>query len=408
MSGISYHLDLALSLLNAGMVFNVTFMEGHKVMMETTRKGQAATITVEDFVKAHEDRFSETERAFISGVDAIVTRQMMVDLADKVLTDEWTKKIGGESLHGTLEIPERNPMRCSFFLFTNTDWANRAEAKATDIKQLESGSFESGYSGRLGCAVRILPTQPLKLDQLRIGQAAVSMADVKSGLVLVVGAPGVGKSTTAAAYVDHVNSTRSGTIVTAEQPIEVPFTSKASIVTQREVGINVGSVEMALRDAERNFAHTAFVGEIQTLKDEMDTFAAARHGLFVVATSFANNAVDGVKTLVTNIDRMGSDGADLASGTLLAVIYQVRLPGIEDGQWEFAYESVVVHNNEEVIDRIRKRDWPGLQGLVNGDENCSLSGSLAALVREKKVRREQALMNAYDKAGASALLQGMT
>lgn len=398
-ASIGFHVDLALSLLNAGMVFNVMFMEGQPVSLETTFDGHAVTLTVPEYVQRHPQAFAEEERAFCAGLENRLTRRQMLDFADMVLEQDWQQRVGAQPLHGTLTIGERNPMRCSFFLFT----ATAAESVARAVEP--STVFASGFRGHLGCAVRILPTAPLRLSDLRLSQDAVSVADAKGGLLLVVGSTGVGKSTTAAAYIDHVNATRAGTIVTAEDPIEVPIRSRASVVTQREVGQNVASVRMALRDAERNFAHSAFVGEIRTTEEESDTFAAARKGLFVVATSFANHAVEAVKTLVANVDASGSDGADLVASTLLAVIYQVRLPAIEAGQWEFAYESLVVQNDREVRGLVGRRDWPGLFGKVAEHPHASLSGSLAELVRTGRVRRENALMHAYDKERLVQLLE---
>lgn len=397
--GIGYHVDVALSLLNAGMVFNVTLMEGSPVMLETTHDGHAVTVSVDDFLATHPQNFDQLEIEFARGAEALLTREQLLELADLVLDKDWPQQIGAQALHGTLELGgDRNPMRCSFFLFTS--------AQRADLTTQAPEAFGSGFSGRLGCAMRILPTAPMQLADLGFGQHAKSVADVKGGLVLAVGSPGVGKSTTAAAYIDHVNRTRSGSIVTAESPIEVPIHSQSSVVSQREVGVNVASVALALRDAERNFAHSVLVGEIQTRQDELDTFAAARHGMFVVATSFANNATDAVKTLTASLDREGVDGADLVASTLLAVVYQVRLPSTTDGKWEFAYETLVVHDNEPVMTLIRKKDWKALQVRVSEDRQSSLNGSLAQLVRGKRIRREYALMQAYDKKEIAQLLGG--
>jgi twitching motility protein PilT len=391
MGGISYHVDLALNLLNAGSVFNVTLMEGNKVMLETTQDGQPVTVSCQDFVANNKGKFSDAEVLFSTSTESAVTRDQMFELANWVLGKSWDHAIGANALHGTLEIGVRNPLRCSFFLFS-TGGSKRSSTPASEMQK-----FPSGYAGRLGCAMRILPTAPKDLAELGIHQRAKSVADVKGGLVLVVGSPGVGKSTTAAAFVEHVNRTRSGSIVTAESPIEVPFVSKKSVVSQREVGVNVASVALALRDAERNFAHTAFIGEIQTRTDELETFAAARHGMFVVATTFGNSATDAVKTLTAAVDSQGADGADLVATTLLAVIYQVRLPSTRNGEWEFAYESLVVHDEEEVAELIRTRNWVGLQNYVSDRQEISLNGSLAQLVRTSRILREHALVQSYDK-----------
>lgn len=400
----AYHLQLALRLLDSGQVFNVTFMEGQPVMMETTEDGHAVTIEVLEYMQRNRENFNAAEWAFAQGEERIVRREGMVELAS-MITPSWAEIIGAKPLHGTLRMPGCNPMRCSFFLFTNEAHAPDTDTShAKRITPPEEQRLASGYSGRLGCAVRILPKAPMTLDALRINQLTRSVADAKGGLVLITGSPGVGKSTTAAAFIEHVNRTRSGTIVTAESPVEVPFVSKSSVVTQREVGVNVVSVSVALRDAERNFAHSALVGEIQTQQDQLDTFNAARHGMFVVTTAFSSRAAEAVKMLVTDLDRDGVDGADLVSSTLQAVIHQVRLPSLSAGRWAFAYESIVVSGQKEIAALVRARDWIGLQETVTKDDSASMNGSLAALVRSKAVLLESAMAHAYDKSGLSALV----
>lgn len=399
---ITFHIEMALKLLNIGAAFNVTFLEGQQVYIETTMEGYAKTITMRDFVEAHFSSFDESDVQFVRGTEAVLTREHMEDLANMVVPD-WRHTIGREALHGGLKIPDRNPMRCSFFLFDDgeVEHVSAAQALAAPSRVV----LPSGFRGRLGCAVRILPTKPFTLDDLRLPQLVKSVADVKGGLLLVVGPPGVGKSTTAASFVQHRNQNLAGSIVTCEAPIEVPLRAAASSITQRELGVNVASVQLALKDAERNFAHTMFIGEIQSQADQVDTFNAAKHGMFVVATAFSHSATDAVKALVADIDQTGANGADLVSSTLLAVIFQARLPSKRQGKWEFAYECLVVHDQPQVMRLIAERDFVRIQSDLTADRRLSLNGSLAELVRQGRVLEEVALVQAYNKVEASELFR---
>lgn len=389
---LGFHLDLALALLGAGQVFNVTFLAGQPALVETTLEGRAVTMPVPKFVSDHSESFSEAERVFANASNPIVSARHIADLAEMVVPS-WRRLIGSEPVQGTLKIPGRNPMRCSFFLFSDVGRERTGEGSQV----VENTTYESQYSGLLGCAIRILPTEPMSLSQIRLPVKARAAADSGGGLVLISGAPGVGKSTTAAAFVDYANRKRSGTIVTAEAPIEVPIPSQRSIVSQREIGVNVRSVAQAVRDAERNFAHTVLVGEIQTLEEESAAFQAARHGLFVVATGFSSNAVDAVKTMAMNLDRAGMNGADLVASTLLASIYQVRMPSTTAGKWEFAYESLALRDDPEAQSLVRKRDWEGLQAYVDADTSQSLNASIAQLVSGKLVRPDSGVTASYSK-----------
>lgn len=402
--GFAAHITLALKLLDTGAVFNVTFMQGEPVRIETTQGGVAVTITVGDYVQRHANQFSQEDLIFATSPLAVLTRHEVVELANAA-APAWRSQLGKAPVHGTLRLPGQNPMRCCFFLSSSSVSQSASTPSEPQVfEKDEEIALESGFSGRLGCAVRILPKKPYTLDSLRLPAQARTAADAKGGLVLVVGSPGVGKSSTGGAFFDHRNDYLSGTIGSVENPIEVNFPPKKSNVIQLEIGVNVRDVATALQGFQRQFVHSVFIGEAQTLEDRMDAFAAARAGMFVVATSFANSAVDAIKSLVADLDRSGVEGPELAASTVLLIIFQVRLPSTRAGQWEFAYESLPVYQVDEIQKCIKEKDWLGLQTRINASQNLSLNSSLAQLHQRGLVHKEAASVVAYDKVGISPML----
>ncbi|MEO0444921.1 MAG: PilT/PilU family type 4a pilus ATPase, partial [Verrucomicrobiota bacterium] len=150
----------------------------------------------------------------------------------------------------------------------------------------------------LGAVFRLIPTKIATLDQLGIPKAVEGFAHMRSGLVLVTGPTGSGKSTTLAALIDYINSNSSRHIVTIEEPIEFVHQNKASLITQREVGVNTPSFADGLRAALREDADIVLVGEMRDLETISLALTAAETGQLVFGTLHTNNARKTVDRLI--------------------------------------------------------------------------------------------------------------
>ena len=117
-----------------------------------------------------------------------------------------------------------------------------------------------------GAVFRIIPTKIASLEQLGIPQVVRDFGHLRSGLVLVTGPTGSGKSTTLAALLDYINTNFRRHIITIEEPIEFVHRNKKSIITQREVPIQTPSFADGLRAALREDADIVLVGEMRDLK----------------------------------------------------------------------------------------------------------------------------------------------
>lgn len=142
----------------------------------------------------------------------------------------------------------------------------------------------------LAAIFRLIPTKIMSLEELGIPTVVKQFATMRSGLVLVTGPTGSGKSTTLAALIDYINQGFSRHIITIEEPIEFVHSNAKSIITQREVPIQTPSFSDGLRSALRQDADIVLVGEMRDLETISLALTAAETGLLVFGTLHTNNA----------------------------------------------------------------------------------------------------------------------
>jgi twitching motility protein PilT len=170
------------------------------------------------------------------------------------------------------------------------------------------------------------------------------MADVlrnPSGIILVTGPTGSGKSTTMAAMVDTINRNRACHIITIEDPIEYMHTNNLSAISQREVGTDTESFDRALRSALREDPDVVMVGEMRDLESISFALTIAETGHLVLATMHTNDSAQTIDRIVDVFpaERRPQIQVQLA-GTLLSVIYQRLIPKVDVGMVA-AYEVMI-------------------------------------------------------------------
>ena len=144
--------------------------------------------------------------------------------------------------------------------------------------------------GAIGAAFRLIPTEIKPLSALGVPEVVGEFAKLPRGLVLVTGPTGSGKSTTLAALIDLVNTTRSDHIVTVEDPIEFLHPNKRSLVNQREVGADTQSFGNALKHVLRQDPDVILIGELRDLETISVALTAAETGHLVFATLHTQDA----------------------------------------------------------------------------------------------------------------------
>jgi twitching motility protein PilT len=157
----------------------------------------------------------------------------------------------------------------------------------------EDSRFRCNYlkqNNGFAAVFRLIPTEIMSLESLGVPEVVKRFGHIRSGLILVTGPTGSGKSTTLAALLDYINTNFRRHIITIEEPIEFVHRNKKSIITQREVPIQTPSFSDGLRAALREDADIVLVGEMRDLETISLALTAAETGLLVFGTLHTNNA----------------------------------------------------------------------------------------------------------------------
>lgn len=144
--------------------------------------------------------------------------------------------------------------------------------------------------GNVAIAVRYISSVIPSLEQLNLPAKLKELIMLPRGLVLVVGSTGSGKSTTLASMIDYRNQTRTGHILTIEEPIEYLHRHQRSIVDQREIGLDTLSYDNALKNAMREAPDVILIGEIRDRETMKHAIAYAETGHLCLSTLHANNS----------------------------------------------------------------------------------------------------------------------
>jgi twitching motility protein PilT len=200
----------------------------------------------------------------------------------------WSREVVKETLMGLLSPYERERFESTLEL----DFAYTLTANAR---------FRVNYyqdRGAMSAAFRIIPNEVKQLAQLGIPEVVSQFAALPRGLVLVTGPTGSGKSTTLAALIDIVNSTRTDHIMTVEDPIEFLHRNKKSLVHQREVGRDTQSFSSALKHVLRQDPDVILIGELRDLETISTALTAAETGHLVFATLHTQDAAQTIDRII--------------------------------------------------------------------------------------------------------------
>ena len=212
--------------------------------------------------------------------------------------------------------------------------------------------------GSYAAAFRTINSTPPTFDQLGLPEVVKKVSDRPRGLVLVTGPTGSGKSTTLAAMIDHINSTRVDHILTIEDPIEFIHESKKCVVHQRELGQDTKSMVNALKSALREDPDVILVGEMRDLETTKLALTAAETGHLVLGTLHTSSASQTIDRIVDIFPEVQQQQIRLQlSISLVAVFSQCLLPKLQpDGTKKgriMAQEIMIV--NPAIANLIREQ-----------------------------------------------------
>ncbi|MGB1058667.1 MAG: PilT/PilU family type 4a pilus ATPase [Ketobacter sp.] len=215
----------------------------------------------------------------------------------------------------------------------------------------------------VGMVLRRIETRIPTIDELNLPSVVKDLSMTKRGIVIFVGATGTGKSTSLASMIGHRNNNSKGHIISIEDPIEYIHQHKGCIVTQREVGLDTESFDIALKNTLRQAPDVIMIGEIRTRETMEYAVAFSETGHLVLATLHANNANQALDRIIHFFpaDRHSQLWMDL-SLNLRAMVAQQLIP-TPDGKSRRAVIEVLL-NTPLMADHIRKGEVHLLKPLM--------------------------------------------
>jgi twitching motility protein PilT len=252
--------------------------------------------------------------------------------------------------------------------------------------------------GGVGAVFRLVPSKVLSLDQLGLPPVLKTFCDMPKGLVLVTGPTGSGKSTTLAAMIDYIKTTKKLHIVTLEDPIEFVHTSGQCLINQREVGGHTRSFARALRAALREDPDIVLVGEMRDAETVALALEMANTGHLVLATLHTNTAISAVDRIVDQFP--GEQQAQVRSvlaDVLRGVVAQTLLKKVGGGRLAVLEVLVVNMAIANLVREDKAVQIPGMMQASKGVGMSLLNDELGRLVEARKITMEEALAAAVDK-----------
>jgi len=265
----------------------------------------------------------------------------------------------------------------------------------------ELGRFRTNYMREhrgMDAVFRAIPNRIPTFEELDLPDRVMKFIDYRIGVVLVTGPKGSGKTTTLAAMVDRINSTRAEHIITVEDPIEFVHPCKKGHVNQRQVGVHTKSFSNALRATLREAPDVIMVGEMRDLETTSLAITAAETGHLVLATL---HTPDAIRTIGRVLDvfppKEQPQIRAMLSESLRGIVSQLLLPTADGKSMVLALEILV--NTQAIGHLIREEKVHQIRGLMQTGKQHGMvlmEESLVQLVKDGRITEQVALAHAED------------
>jgi pilus retraction protein PilT len=274
------------------------------------------------------------------GIDAHLVRMIELKASDLFLRAGSVPvyRVNGRVRRSKLAPPDEPTMR-RYLDHLLTPMARERFGKSPDLDMAYTvagkGRFRINiflHQGQLGIVARLIPLGSVEFSRLHLPPVLEEMADVQSGLILLVGPTGCGKSTTLAALLHHVNKTREAHIVTIEDPIEFVHEEVRSLIHQRQVGYDTESFATALKHVVRQSPDVILIGEMRDHDTMQTALSAALTGHLILTTLHTTNVVQSIDRMLNYFPPGAREQAQADLATTLVGIVSMRLLPRADGK----------------------------------------------------------------------------
>jgi twitching motility protein PilT len=258
-------------------------------------------------------------------------------------------RIGGElrPVASAPRLTQEDTLDMAFSMMSNRQKQRFKEVNEADIAYGVSGlgRFRANIfqqRGTVGMVLRVIPDKVRTITDLGLPPVVERIADEQRGLILVTGTTGSGKSTTLAAIIDYINSTRGGHIITIEDPIEFLHRDRKSFVTQREVDVDTRSFAEALRGALRQDPDVILVGEMRDHETIETALTAAETGHLVLSTLHTLDATETIRRIVSSFTPHLQKSVRIQLAGILKAVISQRLVRSDAGSGRVPAAEVMV------------------------------------------------------------------
>lgn len=246
--------------------------------------------------------------------------------------------------------------------------------------------------GSLAAVVRVVAFNIPNWQELNIPEQVINLANQTSGMILVTGTAGSGKSTTQACIIDQINKTRACHIVTLEDPIEYLHRNQLSIISQREIAIDTNDYLAALRACLRQAPDVILLGEMRDHETIRTAMTAAETGHLLIATLHTSGAVNTVDRIVDSFPEGQQEQIRVQLSMVLSTVVSQQLLPALDGTLVPAYE--IMHMNNNIRTLIRENKSHQIDNAIttgSRDGMISMDQSIYNLYQAGKISKQTAL-----------------
>jgi len=311
-------------------------------------------------------------------------------------------------LHGELSPLRSDPLTAEYAKSALTEIMPRKAMERFDSKDGADFAYMLEGKGRfrvnvmrhlngMGGVFRAIPSQALTLDELNMPAAVRQLAQANSGLILVTGKTGSGKSTSLAAMIDDVNKRIKGHILTIEDPIEFVHPRHNCLISQREIGVHAPSFAAALHSALREDPDVVLVGELRDLETMSIAVTAAEMGILVMGTLHTNGAAPTVDRLVNAFPSDKQSHVRTMLSTSLKGVVSQQLLKKKDGTGRVAALEILI-NTPASANLIRQGKLDQLESTMQSGAQFGMRTMDSAI---------QQLLDAGAVSGAEAYKKGI-
>jgi len=286
-------------------------------------------------------------------------------------------------------------------MMNRNELADFLEKKDFDLAyEVEKYRYRVNFSfekGNMVIVARVIDNHKPTLEEIGMPSVVNRLLELPQGFILVTGPTGCGKSTTLAAMVEYINSNRGANIITLEDPIEYVFTPEKSIISQRQLGIDMVSFSSGLKHILRQDPNVIMVGEMRDLETIAAAVTLAETGHLVLATLHTYSAAQTIDRIIDIFPPYQQNQIkSQLSGVLTAVISQRLLPREKGGR--IAAREIML-NNSAIANLIREGKIAQIKSTIETNSSIgmiTMDRHLKQLYKDGEISKETALIHMDD------------